>query len=618
MVHVRNDLIVCLLLKLFKLSIVWSEFTTIVHIIPGDEVFLNCSETSSITIRNVSVQNIGKCESNQCYLTGHDLDMIKGCEGSSGCYVNGSLLTSTCLREDRHFNISFICLPEVSYEYVGCYVDDKDRVLGEYHDYREYTWSTLSMSAEICFEKCTENWREDDYFGTQYEYQCFCGNGNKLGSAPYINKKESECDMTCKQNPNEKCGGKWRNSVYRIIIKREFKYEFLNIEQEHTINDCKTSQLKEDSLCITLDTSYKKQDVDYICNDIGNNLHKFCKTEHPNENCVFNLFNILEEADEWQPSKAISIEYVCKENHQASSSTPSSSVNLPTSTLDYTRVSKMSGQTSKDTTDTGTVIGIVVGSVLFLCIVFVGICIRRRSVFCTKSKEKFRNNPETNDYIGNQDIALPQAVSPARHLQYEDLNAQSGNRSTHKYSSTNIHLQNIDDKFDYAKNIVTKSSKTSNDKTSTPTYVVLQDDSYKCNSEANSDEYAVVDPTAELSFKQTPKATTQGPENYMILDPNQTGFNRSKFPNADQAYELAKPIHDTKDQKNDLYVLSPEGTYDHSGITRHHKDQDTIYNHAVDNVYDSANRGLNIARTEDTYDHFFGQETEDEYNISMH
>ncbi|CAC5419477.1 unnamed protein product [Mytilus coruscus] len=552
MVHVWNDLILCLLLKLFKLSIVTS---------------------------------------------GHDLDMIKGCEGSSGCYVNVSLLTSTCLWEDRHFNMSYVCLPEVSYEYVGCYVDDNDRVLGEYHKNRDFlSWP---MSAEICFEKCTENWGEDDYFGTQYEYQCFCGNGGKLGSAPYINKNESECDMTCRQNPNEKCGGRWRNSVYRII-KREFKYEFLNIEQEHTINGCKTSQLKEDSLCITLDTSYKKQDVDYICNDIGNNLHKFCITEHPNENCVFNLFNILEEVDEWQPSKAISIEYVCE------------------GTLDYTRVSKMPRQTSKDTTDTGTVVGIVVGSVLFLCIVFVGICIGRRFVFCTKSKEKFRNNPETNDYIGNLDIALPQAVTPARHVQYEYLNAQSRNRSTHKYSSTNIHLQNIDDKYDYAKNIVTNSSKTSDDKTSTPTYVVLQDDSYKRNSEANSDEYAVVDPTAELSFKQTPKATTQGPENYMILDPNQTGFNRSKFPNADQAYELAKPIHDTKDQKNDLYALSPEGNYDNAGITSHHKDQDTIYNHAVDNVYDSASRGLNIARTEDTYDHFFGQETEDEYNISMH
>ncbi|CAC5419476.1 unnamed protein product [Mytilus coruscus] len=180
--------------------------------------------------------------------------------------------------------------------------------------------------------------------------------------------------------------------------------------------------------------------------------------------------------------------------------------------------------------------------------------------------------------------------------------------------------KNIDDKYDYTNNIVTNNSKTLNDKTSTPTYVVLQDDSYKLNPQANKDVYAVVDPTAELSFKQTPKAAThgQGPENYMILDPSQTGINRSKFLNANQAYELAKPIHDTKDLNNDMYALSPEGTYDHSGITRHHKDQDTIYANTVDNVYNSASRGLNMDRKEDTYDHFFGQETEDEYNISVH
>ncbi|XP_052069260.1 uncharacterized protein LOC127708431 [Mytilus californianus] len=298
-----------------------------------------------------------------------------------------------------------------------------------------------------------------------------------------------------------------------------------------------------------------------------------------------------------------------------SSSPLSSSDNLPASTSDYTSVTG-SRQTSENVT--GIVVGSVAGSVLFLCIVFIGICIGSRLVSCDKSKEKLRNNPETNDYIGNQNIALPQAVSPTRHVQYEDLHTTSGNRSTRNYSSTNIHLQNIDDKYDYAKNIVKNNSKTSNDKSSTPTYVVLQDDSYKRNPEANNDEYAVVDPTAESSFKQTPKTLTQGAENYMILDPNQTGINRSKFPNAGQSYELAKPIRDTKDRKNDLYALSSEGTYDHSGITRHHKEQDTIYTHAVDNVYDSTSRGLNIDRKEDTYDHFFGQETEDEYNISMH
>ncbi|CAC5371006.1 unnamed protein product [Mytilus coruscus] len=351
------------------------------------------------------------------------------------------------------------------------------------------------------------------------------------------------------------------------------------------LENCDTSQIQDESSCIKFDASLRNQLP--RCSDFGNQLYDHCISEHVK--CVFNMINILR--------RSISIEYLCK------------------GTTHHNNVTG-SRQTSENAT--GTVVGSVVGSVLFLCIVFLGIYIGRRFVFCAKSKEKLRNSPETNDYVGNQHIALPQAISPTRHGQYQNVHSKSGYKSTHNYSNTNIRLQNIDDKYDYSKNIETNNSKTFNDKTSTPTNVVLQDDSYKRNPEANNDAYAVVGPTAESSFKITPKTTTQGTENYMILDPNQTGFNRSRFPNADQAYELAKPIHDTKDQKSDLYALSPDGTYDHSGIARHNTHQDAIYTHAVDNVYDSASRGLNIARKEDTYDHFFEQETEDEYNISMH
>lgn len=97
-----------------------------------------------------------------------------------------------------------------------------------------------------------------------------------------------------------------------LSISEDHAYECLNIDEEHTILDCETNQLKENSLCIVLDTSYKNQDVNYTCIDFGNKLFEFCKNKHPYSNCDFNLSKILKEAVEWQSSKNISIEYTCE------------------------------------------------------------------------------------------------------------------------------------------------------------------------------------------------------------------------------------------------------------------------------------------------------------------
>ncbi|CAG2242848.1 unnamed protein product [Mytilus edulis] len=235
------------------------------------------------------------------------------------------------------------------YIYDGCYVDDRYRVLDE--DYKDND----EMSAEICFNICTEsqNWKE------HYAKECFCGNGTELGHEPML----------------------------KAIITIPARHV-----QDHAIEQCATNQLQEYSLCIKFDDSL----------------------ENENRGCS-------------------DIEINC------------------------------------------TVVGTVVGSVLFLCLVFIGIFIGRRFLFCDKLNKKLKNNPETNDYVGNQNIALPQAVRPT----------------------------------------------------------IRNNDSYNPNLDANNDEYAVVDPTAEPSFKHAQNNTTPGPENYMILDPSQTGFNWTKFPNDD-------------------------------------------------------------------------------------
>ncbi|VDI26140.1 Hypothetical predicted protein [Mytilus galloprovincialis] len=241
MVTFWNSLTLYLLLEIYQLLMVRLVSTSTIHIDPGNKVLFNCSEYSSITIRNVSVQNTGKCESGQddCNLNRNDHELIKKCEGYSSCFVNGSFLTSSCLWEDLHFDLSYIC--KASYEYDGCYVDNSDRVLDEEHKNKK------PMSADICFGICTEKQTSYKhlYFGTQFGHECFCGDGQELISESYPRKKDSECNDPCLQNENEKCGDSYRMSVYKIETEISRYNSCLEVDQQNSIQDCKTYLLQK-------------------------------------------------------------------------------------------------------------------------------------------------------------------------------------------------------------------------------------------------------------------------------------------------------------------------------------------------------------------------------------
>ena len=50
-------------------------------------------------------------------------------------------------------------------------------------------------------------------------FQCFCDDDIGI----YGRKSETECWIGCSGNPFQTCGGKWRNSVYRV------SYDFYNL-----------------------------------------------------------------------------------------------------------------------------------------------------------------------------------------------------------------------------------------------------------------------------------------------------------------------------------------------------------------------------------------------------
>ncbi|XP_052068050.1 uncharacterized protein LOC127707512 [Mytilus californianus] len=264
---------------------------------------------------------------------------------------------------------------------------------------------------------------------------------------------------------------------------------------------------------------------------------------------------------------------------------------------------------------TGLVVGLVMGSlVLVLIVVVIAIFIRRFS--SVKNKLEKVDRLQGNDYIGQQNIAMPQSLGPTEHLQYKDIQSERNNRN-HGYVNAGTPIQNNDSQYNYSNITTTNSNVNKSVKDNDLTNVALQEDVPRAKYVMNDDEYAIVDPTAKTSIYLSKEDKTMATENYMVLDPNEMGFDRSNFSHKNQPYELAKPVSDKyTDDENDRYAVSQEGTYDYSGSNRLNELEDNIYNHAVDDVYDSGSLKRTNEGKDDTYDHFFGHTTEDDYDIS--
>ena len=125
-------------------------------------------------------------------------------------------------------------------------------------------------------------------------------------------------------------------------------------------------------------------------------------------------------------------------------------------------------------------------------------------------------------------------------------------------------------------------------------------------------------------YPNIPQASPPG--NYVILDPKATGFNRSKEEVTDD-YELATPISSAdaggieeseyptySDQ--DLYVTSEDGIYDTSNNIRYKDTDNSMYSHTVDSVYDTTSHEIMADGNEDTYDHFFDKNNENDYDMT--
>ncbi|KAM4616485.1 sialate:O-sulfotransferase 2 [Polymixia lowei] len=95
-------------------------------------------------------------------------------------------------------------------KYIGCYIDDiqKRALRGvSFFDYKK-------MTVFRCQDNCAE--RGYLYAGLEFGAECYCG--HKI-QAP--NGSESECNMECKGEKSNLCGGANRLSIYRLELSHE-------------------------------------------------------------------------------------------------------------------------------------------------------------------------------------------------------------------------------------------------------------------------------------------------------------------------------------------------------------------------------------------------------------
>ena len=94
------------------------------------------------------------------------------------------------------------------FKYLGCFKDGGAIFGTEGRDLSGYTYMSRKLTVKLCVERCrSKGFR---YAGTQWMDHCFCGNTyGKFGPA-------DNCNLRCRGNPSDFCGGGWANSVFEV------------------------------------------------------------------------------------------------------------------------------------------------------------------------------------------------------------------------------------------------------------------------------------------------------------------------------------------------------------------------------------------------------------------
>lgn len=153
--------------------------------------------------------------------TGNDHDKLTGRISNNRCgsfelsKINKDAGKKTALKpilqkqktpDKKHSDVrKFVQEKSDDSSYLGCFRDN-----GESRDLKGYWFEHGSITAEKCMNTCKEKGYR--YAGTQFGWYCFCG--NSYGAYG----KANNCNVPCRGDRGEICGGSWANSVYSVGI----------------------------------------------------------------------------------------------------------------------------------------------------------------------------------------------------------------------------------------------------------------------------------------------------------------------------------------------------------------------------------------------------------------
>ena len=212
------------------------------------------------------------------------------------------------------------------------------------------------------------------------------------------------------------------------------------------------------------------------------------------------------------------------------------------------------------------------------------------------------------DYSGHQNVAFPNS---AQHVSQKRISCE--NKNTAVYSNASYQYEYVSAKQDDSDNYENNT-------------VYEMCDSHEIDNYENNTAYEMCD-SREINFNTGNLPQPNLPKNQLVLNQVQTAFKEQRTDEEDQMrndYNLAMPIHNNISDKqnenillsNDTYIIPEDGTYDHSHNTRHAETESNLYTHTIDDMYDVTRQHRRPDGKEDTYDHFFGNKTKDDYDIS--
>ncbi|XDG07297.1 hypothetical protein ABKA04_006912 [Annulohypoxylon sp. FPYF3050] len=143
-----------------------------------------------------------------------DTDCNMACKGDSNKICGGSSRISVWNNTLYVATHNLVTISSAGYSYLGCYTEGTSgRALGKGTSSSSTSASTSgsSMTIENCASYCSG--KGYAYMGVEYGQECYCNNDGPVNGA--TTASESDCDMTCKGDITEWCGGSSRINVYK-------------------------------------------------------------------------------------------------------------------------------------------------------------------------------------------------------------------------------------------------------------------------------------------------------------------------------------------------------------------------------------------------------------------